>query len=397
NIRVYPYITSYYYSGKKNLPNWTILGHLQRQSLVNQNHPVANLNTPTMKAALYYGQHDIRIEDIPEPEPLAHEIKIRVAWNGICGTDLHEYIDGPILTPKHGKAHPITKISLPVVLGHEFSGTIVAVGSNVEGFAIGERVAVDPLIYDNTCPQCRLGRNNICEKRGHLGLSSDRGGLAEYCCVEPHNLHKLPANVSLEMGALVESLAVGWHAVRESGFQKGQTALVLGAGPIGLSVLLALEAIGAKTVIVSEIAELRKTYAQDYGALVLDPTKQDIEAEIKGVTEGLGVDVSYDTSGVQQSLDIAIKAIKPGGTAFMIALWKEPALVDTNELAVKEKRFMGGMAFNNDDYPRVIEAIADSRLKPEKMITARVPLSQLMEKGIQQLIEHKACNVIYDV
>jgi len=346
-----------------------------------------------MKAALYYGQRDIRIEDIPEPEPLAHEIKIKVAWNGICGTDLHEFLDGPILTPKHGKAHPITKVSLPVVLGHEFSGTIVAIGSNVSGFTIGEKVAVDPLIYDNTCPQCKLGRNNICEQRGHLGLSSDRGGLAEYCCVEAHNLYKLPENVSLEMGALVESLAVGWHAVRESGFQKGQTALVLGAGPIGLSVLLALEAVGAKTIVISEIAELRKRFAKDFGALVLDPTKQDIEQEVKALTEGFGVDVSYDTSGVQKSLDTAIKVIKPGGTAFMIALWKKPALVDTNELAVKEKRFMGGMAFNNDDYPKVIEAIADGRLKPERMITARIPLSQLMEKGIKELIEHKDVHV----
>ena len=174
-----------------------------------------------MRAVVYRGREDLDITDLAEPPVGPGEVRLRVGFNGICGSDLHEYFAGPIFIP-NGQAHPLTGRELPLTLGHEFSGTVVelgpgvegvAGGDGVEGAAEGDRVAVTPLYYCGTCPACAEGRYNVCAQIGFHGLMA-YGGMAETTVVPQHMLHRLPDRVSLEMGALVEPMAVAHHAAK---------------------------------------------------------------------------------------------------------------------------------------------------------------------------------------
>ena len=158
-----------------------------------------------MKAAVYYGPNKVDVTDGPEPDPGAGMVKVQVGYNGICGTDLHEYYAGPIFVPT--EPHPLTGAQLPIVMGHEFSGTITALGEGVTGWAERDRVAIEPIYRCGRCGPCRAGTYNICAQIGFHGLMSD-GGMAEYTEVPTDMLHKLPDNVSLELGALVEPKSV---------------------------------------------------------------------------------------------------------------------------------------------------------------------------------------------
>src|SRR5262252_6934665 len=155
-----------------------------------------------MRAALYHGKEDIRIEDIPEPSTRPGTVKLRVAANGLCGTDLHLF---------YGGAHPA--MTLPVVLGHEFGGEVVDVGEGVEDLRLGDQVAVEPLIPCGDCPHCRAGDYNLCGRMRVHGFAGAQGGLAELCVAARSNVHLLPDGVSASEGALVEPLAVAYHAV----------------------------------------------------------------------------------------------------------------------------------------------------------------------------------------
>ena len=194
-----------------------------------------------MKAAIYHGNKDLRWEDVPEPQARKGHVKIKVAYNGICGTDIHEYYNGPILTPVW--PHLLTGKTLPVVLGHEFSGTVVEVGADVTGVSEGDRVAVEAVINCGNCFPCQRGSYNLCDISAWLGLSSDDGGgLGEFAVVAGDRVHVLPDHVSLEHGALVEPLSVAMHAVNRVRPLPDQRVVVHGAGPVGLGVTLALAA-----------------------------------------------------------------------------------------------------------------------------------------------------------
>ena len=167
-----------------------------------------------MKAAVFHGQRDLRVDDVPEPETRPGGAKIEVSWCGICGSDLHEYTAGPIFVPPSGSPHPLTGEEMPMVLGHEFGGRVVEVGEGVSRVEVGDRGAVEPIYYCGECPECRRGMYNLCRKLGFYGLSGGGGGFSEFAVVPEHMAHKLPEELSDEDGALVEPVAVGLHAVR---------------------------------------------------------------------------------------------------------------------------------------------------------------------------------------
>ena len=189
-----------------------------------------------MKAALWYKSGDIRIEDIPEPSPCAGDVKIKVKWCGICGSDLHEFTMGPIFIPVENP-HPITQEVAPVIMGHEFSGEITEVGEGVTNLAVGDRVTVEPLIVCGECPACKAGHYNLCDKLGFHGLMGGGGGLAEYTTFPARFVHKIPDTLSYEKAALVEPMSVGYHSLEVGGFRSGHVAVVAGAGPIGLATI----------------------------------------------------------------------------------------------------------------------------------------------------------------
>jgi len=203
-----------------------------------------------MRALRFHGPGDMRVEKVADPELVPGSVEIRIAWCGICGSDLHEYRHGPSVVRPRGRPHPLTGEHLPVTLGHEMAGEVVRVADDVTSVDVGQRVVVNPLLFCGTCTPCRAGRINLCRHSGAIGLSGG-GGFAERIVVPAHLVHRLPIGVTLEEGALVEPLAVAWHAVRRAHVRPGQTALVIGAGPIGLAVLLVLQSFGAGWIAMS--------------------------------------------------------------------------------------------------------------------------------------------------
>lgn len=292
--------------------------------------------------------------------------QIRPAFCGICGTDLHEYLGGANLIPKD-TPHPITNETLPLALGHEFSGTVEEIGDDVQNVKTGDRVCVQPMIYDGECLSCTRGLVNCCDKNGFVGLSGWGGGMSEHVVVLQDAVKKLPDNVSLEVGALVEPLAVGWHAVASSPYKAGDRVLVLGGGPIGLAVVQALKARSCESIIVSELSPRRKQYAKEFGAHhVLDPTKDDIVKEVQRLTNG-GADIAFDAAGVQIGVDTAMLAIKARGMLVNIAVWEKRATLNMNELVFRERGYMGVACYALGDFEQVIDAISTGMRVLENM------------------------------
>ncbi|GAA5154090.1 2,3-butanediol dehydrogenase [Pseudonocardia eucalypti] len=342
-----------------------------------------------MKAARYHGRGDIRIDEIPEPEAGPGQVKIAVDWCGICGSDLHEFLEGPLFIPPPGSPHPISGATLPVPMGHEFAGTVAELGDGVTGLRVGDKVAVEPYLVCGSCAACAAGRYNICRNFGFVGLSGSPGaGFSERCVVDQRWVHPL-GELGTDVGALVEPLAVGYHAVRLSALPKDGTAVVFGAGPIGLVTIASLKAQGAGQVISVEPAAARKAKAPAAGAdVVLDPTEVDVPAEVRALTEGAGADVAFECAGIDAVLASAVGSVRPGGQVVNVAIWGHPATVQMNALVAAEVSVIGSLAYCGD-HPATIALLADGTVEAGQFITARIGLDELVEGGFRQLIENK--------
>lgn len=327
-----------------------------------------------------------------------------VAYNGICGTDITEYMSGPISPPQEGHFHAHTGMSLPVIMGHEFSGTICEVGSNVNHLEVGEHVVISPA-YDRRhhgtefCEPCKGGKYNICDATATVGLNAPGGGLCSQTVVKAMNCIALPPNVSLKAAALVEPLAIGRHCITASGFRKGQSALICGAGPIGLAMLLLLRVMGASKIIVTEVLEKRIAQARKFGAdVVINPTQPSEDTGLSAdqairQAVGSGVDVAYDVTGLQSTLDLCIRSAKPGGVIFNVAIHKKPLSIALNYLSMKEKKLMGGICYLQEDFEVVIGMLAQGSLNAEQMISPIVPMSDVIDKGFKELINNREGHV----
>lgn len=225
--------------------------------------------------------------------------------------------------------HPVTKEQIPITIGHEFSGTIKKLGAGVNSsnLKVGAKVAVQPTIYCGHCGACKVGAENACPNGGFVGLSGGGGGMSEAVVVPQEAIFPLPSNVDLDIGALVEPLAVAWHAVDASPIAdlKEPKCLVLGGGPIGLAVVQVLLGRGAHTVICAEVAKKRQEFAKEFGAHhVLDPSKVDLPSVCLEICGGLnGPDIVFDCAGVPQSLETACQTVRSRGTVVNVAIWEK--------------------------------------------------------------------------
>ncbi|GKZ75929.1 hypothetical protein CBS63078_706 [Aspergillus niger] len=354
--------------------------------------------TPVMKAARFHGRGDIRVEEIEEPTCGKGQVKMRPSFVGICGSDIHEYSGGPVLVPE--KPHGITGTSLPVTLGHEFSGIVEEVGEGVTHVSPGQRAVVRPTIFDRECTSCKQGYEYCCEKIGFIGLSGYGGGLAKYIVAPAEHFYTIPDNVSLEAAALVEPLAVAWHAVNISPFKPNDNVLVLGGGPVGIGIIQVLELQGAKNIMVAELTENRKRFASNYGAThILDPREVDVAAKVRELTDGVGVDVVFDTAGVEVALNGAIAACRTHGTIVNIAVWEKRPAIRVNELMYSEVNYTGSALYDESAFREVIRALSYGQLKPERMVTSKIRLDEVVEKGFQALVDDRDshCKILVDV
>lgn len=337
-----------------------------------------------MKAALWYSKRDVRVEEIPEPQVIAGSVKIKVKWCGICGSDLHEFIGGPIFIPV-GQPHPLSGNVAPVVLGHEFSGEVVEIGKGVSKFTVGDRVVVEPIVACGKCPACKEGKYNLCSSLGFHGLCGSGGGFAEYTVFPEEYVHKIPDSMSYEKAALIEPIAVALHSIRISGFKTGDTALVLGSGPIGLATIECLKAAGASLVVVLQRKSVRQEYAKRAGAdFVLDPNEVDIEAEVKKLTGGVGVDVSFETTGAKIGFETGINSLKFEGIMVVTSIWEDEVSFNPNALVFSEKKIVGTLAYRHE-FPATIAQMVDGRIKSEGYITKRIALEDIVEEGFGTL------------
>jgi (R,R)-butanediol dehydrogenase/meso-butanediol dehydrogenase/diacetyl reductase len=340
-----------------------------------------------VRAARYYGQKDIRVEDVAaarirEPD----DVLIAPSYCGICGTDLHEYAVGPIVTPT--SPHPLTGATLPQVLGHEFSARVLEVGPAVRDVRPGDRVAVMPAIVCGRCRYCRRGQGHLCVQFACTGLSAETGGMAELAVVKEYQAARLPDEVSDLEGAVVEPAAVAAYGVERAGVTGGDVVLVTGAGPIGILTAMYATAAGASSVVISEPNPNRSALAAglDIGHVV-DPTTGELDDLVGRLTGGDGVDLAVECSGSSPGLASCIEQTRKRASIVQTGLHTRPATLDAMALSEKDLTLYGSWCWNVTDWPRIIRLIATGRYPVAKAVTAEIPLEDVVARGFEKLID----------
>lgn len=311
----------------------------------------------------------------------------------------HLYLDEAVAY-KPGYLHPIAQEPLPIVFGHEFGGVVTEVGDGVTRASVGDLVAVHPSFHDGTCPACIQGSPNVCQGWGFLGIHAS-GGMAESAVVEQRAVFRMPKGIKPEVAALVEPLAVGWHSTRlATGLDRDSTVLILGGGPVGCAVYLALAAQGLKNIVISEITEARRDILGQLGAeLVFSPINTDIVQKVKDLSGGWGAQAVFECAGVQVTLDTALAALQPRGTVVNLAIRAASVSLSLNEYVFKEATLVSSLGHTEADWVEVISAIGNGSMKPEVMVTRKIAMPDLVEKGIKMLAQpgQTDCKILVDV
>lgn len=308
-----------------------------------------------MRAAVYYGREDLRVEQVADPRPAPDEVKLRVRYNGLCGSDLHEYYHGPMTT--RTVPHPLTGITNPVIMGHELSGEVVEVGQDVDGFAVGDLVAVEPVETCGHCLYCSTGQYNHCGLLAFHGYNRAGGGLADYTCVKQQMAHKLPAGMTALQGALIEPMAISRATALNCQVLAGQTVALHGAGPIGVGIFLLLRHWGVH-VIVCDPSPMRRSILRGLGARdVLDPSAVDVVSAIKDLTAGRGAHVSVDAAGVPAAFDAAFTGTAVGGRCVVVAIHTQPLQLQPLPFLLSDVQ-LSGVALSCNAFPATIADMA---------------------------------------
>ena len=316
-----------------------------------------------MIATAYAGNKTFTVTEKEKVNPGKGEVRIKVAYVGVCGTDVHIY---------HGMMDK--RVAIPETIGHEMSGEIDAIGDEVTDFAIGDKVVVRPLDDRKVKPSDK-GFNHICEELKFIGIDSP-GAMQQYWNVPAFTLHRLEEKTDLKLAALVEPLAVAVHDVRMSGLQKGETAVVLGGGPIGLLVAMVAKSKGAH-VIVSEVNEVRIQKAKEMGIEAVNPTKIDLVSHVREITDNRLADVVFEVAGVQPALDIMTEIAGIRSRIVMVAIHGVKREVDLFKFFWRELKLIGARVYEKEDYDDAIALVSANTLPFEQMITDVQPLSNI--------------------
>jgi (R,R)-butanediol dehydrogenase/meso-butanediol dehydrogenase/diacetyl reductase len=343
-----------------------------------------------MKAAVWHGRRDVRIEQFPDPPPPGrNEIRIRVDWCGICGTDLEEYVNGPLYIPVD-KPDELTGRKAPMVIGHELVGTVVEVGPGVTKFEVGDSVAPDTLLFCGECEYCRKHLVHLCRKLAILGLMTD-GGCAEYVNAPCYMCFKLPATMPSEIGALAEPAAVAVRAVRTGGVRPGDTVVIVGGGTIGLLCLQVALLAGAARIHVIEPHENRRRIAAAMGAhTAIDPTVENPRIAVMDLTGGNGADVVIECGGNPTTMSLAPTLARPQGTVVITGLHNEPVGVNLFPVVCREVIIRGSFSHIYDvDFSEAVALLGAGKIVADPLITARIGIDETLEKGFDTLLHNK--------
>jgi 2-desacetyl-2-hydroxyethyl bacteriochlorophyllide A dehydrogenase len=324
-----------------------------------------------MQAAFFAGNQKFDTGPCVPVPPGEGQVQIRVAYCGLCGTDLHLF---------HGAmAHRLT---LPHVMGHEVAGAIEAVGTGVHGWTPGGRVTVRPLDPCGACPACRIGHSHICHNLKFIGIDRP-GALQSLWTVPAHTLHRLPDALGMREAAMVEPIAVACHDVRLSEIAAEEFAAVIGGGPIGILIALVAKARGAR-VLLTEVNEFRVKLARDLGIDAVSPREVDLPALVNERTGGAGADVVFEVSGSQAGAEMMTELPRTRGRIVVVAIYSEAPKVDLFRFFWRELRLAGARVYEPIDFEHAIELAAAGPLPLDRLITNVLPLNRL-EEGMRQM------------
>ncbi len=332
-----------------------------------------------MEALFYEGNHTFTIKTT-EKKPLEKgEVRLKMAYVGVCGTDVHIY---------HGKMD--ARVKPPQIIGHEVSGVIDELGEGVTDWKMGENVTVRPLNPGVEMPADN-GFRHIGQNLKFIGIDS-AGGMQQYWNVPAFTLHKLPENLSLQLGAMIEPLAVACHDVRLGEVVAGENAIVIGGGPIGLLVALVARQKGAN-VMISEVNTNRIDFIQSLGFQTVNPMEQDLVQTVEAFTNGAMADVVFEVSGVQAGVTAMTQLPKVRGRIVMVAIHSEPKAVDLFRFFWREIKLIGARVYEPEDFDEAIALAASGTLPLEKMITQVSPLAEA--KKVFETIDQNPAGMKY--
>jgi (R,R)-butanediol dehydrogenase / meso-butanediol dehydrogenase / diacetyl reductase len=327
-----------------------------------------------VEAVRWHAAGDLRLDEVELGLPLGRGmIEAEVAFTGICGSDVAEFRAPFAIRP--GKVHPLTGQQPPVTLGHEFSAVVTEVGEGVEDLKPGDRVSADACWRCNHCEACVSGRYNLCRYSGSIGLSSD-GAFAPLVRFPAYCAVPLPDEVSDEVGALLEPLAVGLHALDRGDARAGERLVVIGHGPIGACTALVARALGLEALVI-ELHPGRRARAEAEGFATLAPEGEprEVAKTVRGLTGGLGAEIVIDCSGALPAVEAALEMTTRGGRIVLAGIPKQPLPVDGGRMVLYERSIHATLGYHND-LPRVAAMIASGLLVPNSMITHRAPLAE---------------------
>lgn len=328
------------------------------------------MNKP-ISAAFYRGDKTFVVEPTEARTPTNNEVAVKIAFCGICGTDMHVY---------HGNMD--ARVGLNRVVGHEMSGVVAAVGTDVSNVSVGQKVVVRPLDHCGDCPACDAGHMHICHKLKFLGLDTD-GAMQEIWNVPAHTLHILPDDIRMDHAALIEPVAVACHDVRLSGLKDGEDVLVIGGGPIGmLCAMVASDAGG--NVVVSEVNPNRLAIAQKLGFDTVNPAENDLPAEINAKTGDKGADVVFEVSGTQPGVDAMTACAATRARIVMVAIHATKPNIDLFQFFWRELKLIGARVYEPEDYEKAIAIITSGGIDADTVITDIRPLSDI-QKAFESL------------
>jgi len=347
--------------------NVVVMQNAQDQST---NLPIYQ-STNTMRAARLHGIHDLRLENLSRPTPGPGEVLLKVASVGICGSDVHYYLEGRIGDQV---------VTAPIIMGHEFSAWVADLGEGMEDLEIGQLVAVEPAISCGECEPCRHGHPNLCPSVRFCGTPPVDGVFAEYTVMPARNCFPLPQGLSPAEGAMLEPLGIAIHAVDLAHLKLGYTVAVLGAGPIGLLIAAVARASGASAIYVTEPLAYRRQFALDYVAdTALNPDDTDVVAEIMRLTGGRGVDVAFEAAGAPETPQQAAAVTRPGGKVIVAGIPADDTMT-MNASTVRHKGLTIKLVRRmKHTYPRAIRLLQRGMVDVKPLITHTFSLERIVE------------------
>lgn len=343
-----------------------------------------------MKAVRFHGKKDIRVEEVQGPQsPLAEDdVLVQPLVCGICGTDLHEYVSGAIVTPK--TPHVYTGATNPQILGHEFSALVLEVGRAIKHVRAGDRVSVQPLISPRNDYFGRRGLFHLSPCMGCVGLSWAWGGLGQHAVVKGYNAIPVSDKVSDVQAALIEPAAVAVYALDRGRVGIGSTVLISGMGPIGALALLGAKAAGASKIFVSEINPNRLAKAKELvpSCITVNPRTTNLLEFIQDQTEeGVGVDAALECGGAEASLNACVDVVRRQGVVVQAGLHSRPATVDAMQWALKDITIEATWCYPTQSWPRIASMIESGIFPVEKIVTSLIAMDDVVEKGFESLLD----------